>query len=226
MTRGSCVRSVGAGRLINRRHETHSQPAFPFQRRIPDPGARFKQRPGAIARVTHLERNGSMLMRILKNASLLASSVAIAGAIMLTILNTASTSPANTADGVVTVRSAYGMDETIQRLKADIASKKIKFFDQIDQAKLASAAGIELRPSTLLIFGNPPLGTQFITSNPLSGLDWPVRLLVFQDKKGQVWTAYTDFAWIAQRHEITDRQAQFKMASMVIESITASVKAK
>jgi len=129
------------------------------------------------------------------------------------------------SDGVVTVKSAYGMDETIRRIKDDIAGKKIMFFAQIDQAKLAADAGIALRPSTLLIFGNPPLGTQFVTANPLSGLDWPVRILVFQDKDGTVWAAYTDFAWIAHRHAITDRQAQFKMATMVVESITASVKA-
>ena len=133
---------------------------------------------------------------------------------------------ASDSDGVVLVRSAYPMGETIRRLKSDIADKKIMFFAEIDQSKLAADAGIALRPSTLLIFGNPPLGTQFMTSNPRSGLDWPVRLLVFQDGKGTVWAAYTDFAWIAHRHGITDRQAQFKMASMVIESITSSVKAK
>ena len=112
------------------------------------------------------------------------------------------------------------------RLKKDVADKGIMFFNEIDQAKLASGANIQLRPSVLLVFGNPPLGTQFLTSNPLSGLDWPVRLLVFQDKDGQVWTAYTDFTWIAHRHGIADRDEQFKMASMVIASITSSVAAK
>jgi uncharacterized protein (DUF302 family) len=76
------------------------------------------------------------------------------------------------------------------------------------------------------VFGNPPLGTQFMTSNPNSGLDWPVRLLVIQDNGGAVWAVYTDFAWIATRHGITDRDDQFKMASMVIASITSSVKPK
>jgi len=129
-------------------------------------------------------------------------------------------------NGVVRVKSAYVVDETVARLKQDVAAKGIKFFSEIDQSKLASEAGIKLRPSTLLVFGNPPLGTQFITANPEAGLDWPVRLLVFEDESGAVWTAYTDFAWIARRHGIKDREAQFKMASMVIESITASVKAK
>jgi uncharacterized protein (DUF302 family) len=129
-------------------------------------------------------------------------------------------------DGVVSVKSAYGFDETIERLKADIADKKIMLFDLIDQAKLALGAGIELRPSTLLVFGNPPLGVQFLTSNPAAGLDWPVRLLVTEDAHGQVSAMYTDFAWIARRHGIENRAAAFKMASDVIASIATSVASK
>lgn len=129
-------------------------------------------------------------------------------------------------DGIVKVKSAYPFAETIKRIEADIAAKNIKHFIDVDQSKLAADAGIALRPSTLIIFGNPPLGTQFITSNPLAGLDWPVRLLVSQDDDGQVFAAYTDFAWIAHRHAITDRDAQFKMASQVIASITSSVTSK
>jgi uncharacterized protein (DUF302 family) len=129
-------------------------------------------------------------------------------------------------DGIVTVKSAYPMSETIARLKKDISDKGIKFFDEIDQSKLAADAGIKLHPSVLLVFGNPPLGTQFIRANANAGLDWPVRLLVFENDKGEVWTAYTDFEWIARRHGIKNRTNQFKMASRVIASITSSVKAK
>jgi uncharacterized protein (DUF302 family) len=129
------------------------------------------------------------------------------------------------ADGLIKVRSAYSMDETIARIKKDIADKGIMFFQAVDQSKLAAAAGIPLRPSTLLEFGNPPLGAQFLTSNPYSGLDWPVRVLVLQDEAGVVWAAYTDFAWIAHRHGIRDRQQQFAMASSVVESITSTIKA-
>ncbi len=134
--------------------------------------------------------------------------------------------PAIGADGIVRVKSAYDMDETISRLKKDIEGKGIMFFDAIDQAKLAAGAGITLNPSTLLVFGNPPLGIQFLTANPNAGLDWPVRLLVTKDAGGQVWAVYTDFGWIARRHGITDRDPQFKMASEVIGSITSSVAAK
>jgi uncharacterized protein (DUF302 family) len=69
----------------------------------------------------------------------------------------------------------------------------------------------------------PPLCTLFLTSDPDAGLDWPVRVLVYQDAKGDVWVAYTDFAWIARRHGITNREKEFKMASEVIASITSTV---
>jgi uncharacterized protein (DUF302 family) len=131
-----------------------------------------------------------------------------------------------TDDGIVRVKSSYAFDETVSRLKADIATKGITFFLAVDQSKLASDSKITLTPSTLLVFGNPALGTQFITSNPSAGLDWPVRLLVHQDAKGDVWTVYTDFAWIARRHRIKDRDAAFTMASKVIASITSSVTAR
>jgi len=135
--------------------------------------------------------------------------------------------PAVPQSGIVTAKSAYPMTETITRLKKDIADKGIKFFIEVDQSKLAADAGITVRPSTLLIFGNPPLGTLFIAANPLAGLDWPVRLLVFQDEKGEVWTAYTDFGYIARRHEIKGMDtAAFDKASGVIASITSSVSAK
>jgi uncharacterized protein (DUF302 family) len=129
------------------------------------------------------------------------------------------------ADGLIKVRSAYSVDETVARIRKDILDKGIVFFMAVDQAKLAAEAGIRVRPSTLLVFGNPPLGAQFLTSNPYSGLDWPVRLLVLQDESGTVWAAYTDFDWIARRHGISDRQAQFAMASAVVASITLTVRA-
>ncbi len=133
---------------------------------------------------------------------------------------------ADSDDGIVRVKSAVPMSEAISRIKADIASKGITFFMEIDQSKLAADAGIKLRPSTLLVFGNPPLGTQFITSNPNAGLDWPVRLLLTQDDNGEVWAVWTDFEWIAKRHNIKDRVAQFEMATMVVGSITSTITTK
>ena len=147
-------------------------------------------------------------------------------AFLLASVLTASSSAFAGDDGIVTAKSAYPLGETVERLKRDIADKGIKFFNEIDQSRLAADAGIKLRPSVLLIFGNPPLGTQFITANANAGLDWPVRLLVYESEKGEVWTAYTDFDWIARRHGIKNRRDQFKMASSVIASINSNVRAK
>src|SRR5204863_455001 len=123
----------------------------------------------------------------------------LALAVMLAL--TVSHARADSDDGIVRVRSAVPMQEAVTRIKADIAAKGIKFFSEIDQSKLASDAGIKLRPSTLLVFGNPPLGTLLIAANPLAGLDWPVRVLVLEAENGQVFAAYTDFSYIARRHD-------------------------
>ena len=135
--------------------------------------------------------------------------------------------PASTAQapaaGVIRLKSAYGFDDTVTRIKADIATKGIQFFTEIDQSKLGDGAKIALRPSKLLLFGNPPLGVQFLTANPYAGLDWPVRILVHQEADGSVWVAYTDFGFIATRYELKDRDAQIKMASEVAGSIAGSV---
>jgi uncharacterized protein (DUF302 family) len=153
-------------------------------------------------------------------AVLLGAHVAYIGA------STAGSTSAAGKDGIVRVASAYPLEETVTRLKSDIAAKGILLFDDIDQAKLAADAGIKLNPSRLIVFGNPPLGTLFITADAEAGLDWPVRLLVYEDGAGQVWMAYTDFGWIARRHRIATRKKEFAMASEVIASITSSATAR
>lgn len=168
-----------------------------------------------------------MSMRLVSAATILAVSLAstLAGCAAPANSNLAA-NPAASPYGIVTVKSAYAFDETVTRLKADVAAKGLMFFDEVDQQQLASAAKIETGPSTLLMFGNPALGTQFITSNPQAGIDWPVRLLVFEDAKGAVWAEYTDFAYIAKRHDIANLDPQFTKASEVIASVTDSVAAK
>ena len=155
-----------------------------------------------------------MTRRVLRTSS------AVLFAFVLTVTSAA---VAKAEDGIVKVKSAFSVSETIDRLKKDIAHKGIMFFSEIDQKKLAENAGITVRPSTLLVFGNPPLGTLFLKSNANAGLDWPVRLLVIQDEKGDVYAVYTDFGWIAKRHNITEGLDAFNTATKVIASITSSV---
>jgi uncharacterized protein (DUF302 family) len=128
------------------------------------------------------------------------------------------------SDGVVTVKSDYSVAETVSRIKKDVAKKGLMLFGVIDQAKLGNAAGNHVLPSRLVMFGNPALGTTFVTANQKAGLDWPVRVLVYQDAEGAVYAAYTDFDWIAKRHGITNRDKEFAMATEVIQSVTSSVR--
>lgn len=126
------------------------------------------------------------------------------------------------AADVLTLRSANDFDATVAKLTADVAAKGIRHFATIDQAELARGANLPLHRSTLVLFGNPPLGVQFLQSNPLAGLDWPVRMLVTEDAAGTITVSWTDFDVIAKRYCITDRDAQFGMASEVAASIATA----
>ena len=128
------------------------------------------------------------------------------------------------AEGVIKQRSDYAFDETVVRLKADIAAKGIRFFDEIDHQKLGASANLPIGRSTLLLFGNPPLGVQFLQSNPLAGLDWPVRMLVTQDEDGTVWVSWTDFRFVANRYQLSDRSPQIAMAGEVAASIASAAR--
>lgn len=126
------------------------------------------------------------------------------------------------ATGVVRLKSANSFDETLVRLKADVQAKGIRFFDTIDQSGLGAQVNLKTVRSTLVLFGNPPLGVQFLQSNPYAGLDWPVRMLVVEQADGSVWVAWSDFGFIARRYGITDKDPQFKMASEVAMSIASA----
>jgi len=135
---------------------------------------------------------------------------------------TAAEPSAAPAQGVIRLKSANSFDATVALLKADVQAKGIRFFDQIDQSGLGSQADLAIGRSTLVIFGNPPLGVQFLQSNPYAGLDWPVRMLVVEEKDGSVWVAWTDFGTISTRYGITDKPAQLKMAGEVAASIATA----
>lgn len=128
------------------------------------------------------------------------------------------------AQGVITQRSDFSFDQTVARLKADIAAKGIRFFDEIDHQKLGAGADLTIGRSTLLLFGNPPLGVQFLQSNPLAGLDWPVRMLVTEDRNGTVWISWSDFRFVANRYQLRDRDPQIAMAGEVAASIASAAR--
>jgi uncharacterized protein (DUF302 family) len=130
---------------------------------------------------------------------------------------------ANVEHGLERVQSAYTFEETISRIRADVAAKGIPEFAVIRQSDLARGADIDIRPSALIIFGNPPLGTLFLSENQNSGIDWPVRVLVYEDEVGQIWTVHNDFQYLGRRYKLHDQAKAINMADEVIHSILSTV---
>jgi uncharacterized protein (DUF302 family) len=107
--------------------------------------------------------------------------------------------------GLVTLPSAHGVTATIERLRALLAQKGIEVFAHIDHAAGARQVGLPLRPTQVLIFGNPNAGTPLMQSRQTIGLDLPLRVLVWEDADGKAWLTYRAVADAARRHQIADR---------------------
>ena len=105
-----------------------------------------------------------------------------------------------TENGLVTLPSEYPVAETIDRLAALATARGLHIFARVDHADGAAKAGMSLRPTQLLIFGNPTGGTPLMQDKQTSGIDLPVKALAWEDAESRVWLAYNDAAWIAQRH--------------------------
>jgi uncharacterized protein (DUF302 family) len=112
--------------------------------------------------------------------------------------------------GLVTLPSVHGAAETIERLKALLAKKGIQVFAHIDHAAGARTVGLALRPTQVLIFGNPKAGTPLMQSQQTIGLDLPLRVLAWEDEAGKSWLTYTAPAFLAQRHHVADRDEAIK----------------
>lgn len=121
-------------------------------------------------------------------------------------------------DGVVAIKSAHGVAETLDRLENAVTEKGMTVFARIDHAKGAAKVDKQLRPTELLIFGNPRVGTLLMQSNQNAGLDLPLKALAWQDGNGDVWLVYNEPGYLATRHQITDRDA-------VIEKMRKAMKA-
>ena len=108
-------------------------------------------------------------------------------------------------DALVTLPSVHTHGETVERFKTLLAKKGIRLFAQIDHAAEARQTGMTLRPTQVLIFGNPKAGTPLMQSKQSIGLDLPLRALVWEDEQGKVWLTYSRVGNLAQRHQIADR---------------------
>ena len=106
------------------------------------------------------------------------------------------------ADGLVTLKSKYGPEETMNRFEAEVRDKGMAIFARIDHAAGAAAVGLPLRPTDLLIFGVAKGGTPLMVAAQTVGIDLPLKALVWQDASGATWLSYNDPNWIAKRHGV------------------------
>jgi uncharacterized protein (DUF302 family) len=122
------------------------------------------------------------------------------------------------ADGLIVEPSSFGAKDTMDKLAAEVMAKGLTVFARIDHAAGAAEVGMPLRATELLIFGNAKGGTPLMEANQETGIDLPLKALVFVDATGKVWLAYNDPHWIAKRHGIS----AYKSAT--IDAMTALLK--
>jgi uncharacterized protein (DUF302 family) len=125
------------------------------------------------------------------------------------------------ADGLIVVQSSHGPAETMDRLVAEIKAKGLTVFARIDHAAGANEAGLPLRPTELVIFGNAKGGTPLMQSNQETGLDLPLKALVWQDATNVTWISYNDPAWLAKRHGLGHEvEAPVKAMTAMLGAVT------
>jgi uncharacterized protein (DUF302 family) len=111
------------------------------------------------------------------------------------------------ADGLILHPSRHSASETIQRLLAALGARNMTVFARVDHAANAAAAGMPLRPTEVVLFGNPKGGTALTQDQQTAGIDLPLKALVWEDAAGKAWLSYNDPAWLAQRHALGGNSA-------------------
>ncbi|HXW71832.1 MAG TPA: DUF302 domain-containing protein [Methylocella sp.] len=105
-------------------------------------------------------------------------------------------------NGLVSIRSARSVTDALAAVEAALSEKGLMIFARIDHAAGAAEAGMPLRPTILIIFGNPRAGTPLMQAKQTVGIDLPLKLLVWEDEEGAVWLTYNDPTWLVRRHKI------------------------
>jgi uncharacterized protein (DUF302 family) len=123
--------------------------------------------------------------------------VAVSVVVVLSNFDRTSSMPNN---GLISVQSRVSAHETLNRLLAALAARKLTVFARVDHTAGAASVGLPLRPTEVVIFGNPMGGTALMQDQQSAGIDLPVKALVWEDADGKAWLTYNDPAWIAQRH--------------------------
>jgi uncharacterized protein (DUF302 family) len=103
-------------------------------------------------------------------------------------------------NGIITVDSHHSVDQTVEKLEAIFEAKGIKLFTLVDHSGEAQKAGMQMRPTKLLIFGNPKAGTPLMIASPTIAIDLPLKLLVWEEAGGRTRISYNDPAYLQERH--------------------------
>ena len=130
-------------------------------------------------------------------------------------------------DGLISVRSSYGPKDTMDRLEAEVKAKGLTVFARIDHAAGATAVGLSLRPTEVLIFGNAKGGTPLMQSKQTAGIDLPLKALVWQDGAGDTWLSYNAPGWLANRHGVgLEADATANALAAVLDALARAAAAK
>jgi uncharacterized protein (DUF302 family) len=112
--------------------------------------------------------------------------------------------PSTDNSGIVTISSNHSVDETVENLKEVLRQKGVQLFALIDHSGEAEKAGIQMRPTKLLIFGNPKAGTPLMLASPGIAIDLPLKILVAEDARGKVQVSWNSPAWLQGRHHFPE----------------------
>ncbi len=132
------------------------------------------------------------------------------------ILTAISISPVFAHEGLVSVKSAHAVKVTADRLETVLQSKGMKVFQRIDHAAGAASVGNSLRPTELIIFGNPKIGSQLMLCSQSIAIDLPQKALIWEDANGQVWLSYNDPGYLTRRHKAKGCDALVGKVSMAL----------
>jgi len=126
----------------------------------------------------------------------------ITSSLVILLSLTSATVNASDTNGIIKIKSTHSVSETINKLEAALIKKGMTIFKRVNHTDGANKAGLQLRSTELLIFGNPKVGTPLMLCSQTAALDLPQKALAYKDKNGQVWLAYNDPAYMAKRHDI------------------------
>lgn len=118
--------------------------------------------------------------------------------------------PTMAANGIISVKSAFDVTETANRLEQILKEKGMTVFNRINHSEGALGVGIELRDTELLIFGNPKVGSPLMKCRQTAALDLPQKALIWKDDKGAVYISYNDPAYIQKRHDVSGCEEVFE----------------